>query len=202
MADMESSYLIDNLAILEEKQKLQMALERFDLSSEEMGQTKPSPLDQYRFLVRLLHVTPSKEYLNCLEAHFFDSNIEYDNSSVGTELIFDRTYIGTVHWIAIFLTISGCTRIQKISFCRQRLTSVLVEMMCRAVEKLPNLYSLDLSYNSFGSTGVMHLTALSRKKPLLVYCGFNGIQCISSVGRKLEESILRNRQPFLAVSAK
>lgn len=197
MTEFDSSYLFDDLALLEEKQKLLLALERFALASVEVGQPTPTPLDEYCFLVRLLRVGPSEEYLKCLQAHFSDPEHGTENESLGTELNFDRTYIGKVHWIAIFLTIHGCVRLRKFNACRQRLTSVLVEMLCRALEKLPVLYSLDLSYNPFGSTGVKYLIALCKKKPLLVYCGFNGIQCISSVCRRLEDIITRNRLPFV-----
>lgn len=197
MAEIDSSYLVDDLVLLEEKQKLLMALERFALASAEVGHPNPSPLDQYRFLVRLLHVSPNEEYLKCLQANLASVDQEGDNSTVRIELTFDRAYIGKVHWIAVFLTIHGCYCLRKISVRGQRLTSVLVEMFCRALEKLPALYSLDVSYNPFGSTGVKHLIALSKKKPLLVYCGFNGIHCIANLGRKLEEAIKRNRMPFV-----
>lgn len=191
----DPSYDSQDLSLLEERQKLVLALEKLDLAAGESGQPEPTPVDQYRFLIRLLHVKPCQEYLNVLEAHFTP-----DSPHKKTDLNFERTYVGHTHWIAIFLTLPGCVGLQKFNACKQRLTSMLVEMMCDALVCLPALFSLDVSFNPFGSTGVKALVRLAKRKPHLVFCGFNGIHCISKLGRELEEAITRNRLPFLAAA--
>eukprot|EP00796_Vickermania_ingenoplastis_P004360 gene4360-3171_t len=194
----EPSYDYNDLLMIEERQKLVVALERLDEASMVAEQDPPTPLYQYRFLARLLHVEPCEEYVAILESNCSSSGME-DRL---TELNFKRAYVGHTHWIAIFLTLPKCVYLQKLNVAKQRLSSVLIQFMCDALVHLPALYSIDVSYNPFGSTGVKHLTNLARRKPNLVFCGFSGIHCISKLGRQLEEAIGRNRIPFLEAAKK
>lgn len=183
----DPSYDYSDLLLIEQRQKLVLALEQYERVA-----PSPTPLEQYKLLLHVLHITPCPEYIKVLESYHLSGT---DAASVDFRI--EKFYVSPLHWIAIFLTISNCHQLATINVTSQRLTSVLVVMLCDAVADLPLLRSLDISRNPCGSTGVKALIRLAKKKPQLVYCGFSEVHCISTLSRQLEEVLRRNSQSVI-----
>lgn len=192
-SSLDPSYNSHDLYLLQERSKLALALEQLEAAMVESKRDPPNPLEQYQFLLRVLHLKPCNEYLTLLTS-YFSANVEEKKNE---ELDFSRTFVGEKHWLLIILTLSGCTYLQRINLSKQRLSSVLIQMLCEALAQLPNLFSIDVSYNPCGSSAVKFLLRLAKRNKKIVFCKISGINCTSALTRRLEEVIMSNRAPFL-----